>query len=68
MQEVSDNSYKEDMKLFKGLELSVWDFTDSNLHWVKLLFLSMILNVDQKDKSLENKTGGVYFNIPFPPY
>ena len=45
-----------------------WDFMDSNLHWVNLLFLSMILNVYQKDKSLENKAGGVNLDIPFLPH
>ena len=38
------------MKLFKGLDLRVQDFMDSNRQWVKLLFLNMILNVYQKDK------------------
>lgn len=38
---------------------------DSNLHWVKLLVLSTILNVYQKDKSPENTAGGVNFNTVF---
>ena len=42
MQELSEKCYREDIKLFKGLDTSVHDSTDSNLHWVQLLFLSMI--------------------------
>lgn len=45
------------MKLFKGLDLSVRDFMDSNLHWVNLLFSSMILNCIKKIKPLKTKLG-----------
>lgn len=60
------------MKLFKGLDLSVRDFMDSNLHWVNSLGQFTVFLYDfklyQKDKSLENKTGGVNVNIPFLPH
>lgn len=55
------------MKLFKGLDLSVRDSMDSNLHWVNLLFSSMILNCIKKIKALKTKLGESISTFHFYP-